>query len=182
MMSVFEATMMDMKALRDEGIATDEDIQELIDIQNGPASVYDTALYILSKIGTITTKKLQKLCYYAQVRSLAAFDTPLFEEDFQAWEHGPVCPPLFRIHRRQRNITAEKLAHFGDINRLSPRQRQVIDDVLKEYGDKDAQFLEEKTHQEAPWLDARGGLPLSARCKNIITKESIKAYYSLRSV
>lgn len=39
--------------------------------------------------------RLQKLVYYAQAWHLANYDTPLFEEDFEAWIHGPALPALY---------------------------------------------------------------------------------------
>ena len=55
------------------------------------ASVFDVAKYILNNKGRMSTWKLQKLCYYSQAWSLAWTETPLFEEDFEAWKNGPVC-------------------------------------------------------------------------------------------
>ena len=51
-------------------------------------SVFDTAKYILEKCGTMSTMKLQKLCYYSQAWSLVWDDAPLFDEDFEAWAMG----------------------------------------------------------------------------------------------
>ena len=44
------------------------------------ANVFDVAKYILEKLGTLSTMKLQKLCYYCQAWSLVWDDTPLFDE------------------------------------------------------------------------------------------------------
>ena len=62
------------------------------------ANIFDTAKYILQKYDHLSTMKLQKLCYYAQAWSLVWDDEPLFNEDFQAWANGPVCPDLFDLH------------------------------------------------------------------------------------
>ena len=72
------------------------------------ATVFDVARYILSRQDqnagdTISNMKLQKLVYYAQGFALAITGKPLFQEDIEAWEHGPVAPALYptavRIHR-----------------------------------------------------------------------------------
>ena len=62
-------------------------------------NVFDVANYILNTVGQVTSMKLQKLVYYSQAWSLAWDDLPLFEEDFQAWANGPVCPVLFKVHK-----------------------------------------------------------------------------------
>ena len=46
------------------------------------ASVFDVAKYILHKLGTVTTWKLQKLVYYCQAWSLVWDDEPLFFDIF----------------------------------------------------------------------------------------------------
>ena len=43
----------------------------------------------------ITNLKLQKLLYYAQGHYLAEQNTPLFNENFLAWEHGPVIRKIY---------------------------------------------------------------------------------------
>ncbi|MDR1325091.1 MAG: DUF4065 domain-containing protein [Treponema sp.] len=39
--------------------------------------------------------KLQRLVYYCQGAHLAFHGKPLFPEPIEAWECGPVCPPLY---------------------------------------------------------------------------------------
>lgn len=47
----------------------------------------------------ISNLKLQKLVYYAQAWYLGIYGTSLFEEDFEAWVHGPVIPALYREYK-----------------------------------------------------------------------------------
>ncbi|MFM6174756.1 MAG: Panacea domain-containing protein [Sphaerospermopsis kisseleviana] len=60
----------------------------------------------------ISNLKLQKLVYYAQAWHLALFEQPLFNEDFEAWIHGPVVPELYHYYKkfgwRNISITAGK--------------------------------------------------------------------------
>ncbi len=41
------------------------------------ATVFDVAAYILENTGSISTMKLQKLCYYSQAWSLVWDDKPI---------------------------------------------------------------------------------------------------------
>ena len=93
------------------------------------ASVFDVAKYILLKMGSVSTWKLQKLCYW----TLAWTDQPLFEEDFQAYATGPVCPELFHAHQGKYRISFEDLK-LGNPDNLSDDQKDSIDKVLEEYG------------------------------------------------
>lgn len=139
------------------------------------ASVFDVAQYVLTQRGQMSTMKLQKLCYYAQAWSLVWDDAPLFNEDFQAWANGPVCPDLFFKTQGQFSVNAGNLP--GNSSVLTEKQIETINRVLEYYGDHDAQWLSQLTHMEGPWQEARGNAPLGASCSNIITKESMAMYY-----
>lgn len=139
------------------------------------ASVFDVAQYVLTERGQMSTMKLQKLCYYAQAWSLVWDDEPLFNEDFQAWANGPVCPELFFKTQGQFSVNASNIP--GNSSVLTEKQIETINKVLEYYGDHDAQWLSQLTHMEGPWQEARGAAPLGASCSNIITKESMAMYY-----
>lgn len=132
------------------------------------ANVFDTAKYILeqSESGFMSTMKLQKLCYYSQAWSLVWDDAPLFDEDFQAWANGPVCPELFFKTKGKFSVNASD--ETGGIGDLSDNQKDTIDKVLEYYGKHDAQWLSQLTHMEDPWIKARAGVPAGAECSNII--------------
>ena len=89
------------------------------------ANVFDVAKYILEKMGTMSTMKLQKLCYYAQVWSLVWDDTPLFKEEFEAWANGPVCRELFFKTKGQFSVSAED--ENGGEGILTDNERDTID-------------------------------------------------------
>lgn len=140
------------------------------------ASVYDVAKYILDNLGSMSTWKLQKLCYYAQAWSLAWDEKPLFKEDFEAWANGPVCPELFHKHKGSFYVDSDLFAD-RDNYEFTTEQKETIDAVLNHYGDKDPYWLREQSHREAPWRDARGNLPDRAYCNTVITKDAMGEYY-----
>lgn len=139
------------------------------------ANVFDVAKYILECFGPMSAMKLQKLCYYSQAWSLVWDEAPLFQEDFQAWANGPVCPELFFKTQGQYIVSAYD--ETGGEGNLTINQKDTIDRVLDYYGDHDAQWLSQLTHMEDPWIKARKGIPLGAGCNNVITKESMAMYY-----
>ena len=140
------------------------------------ATVFDVAKYILKKTGTITTMKLQKLVYCCQAWSLGWDDVPLFGEEFQAWANGPVSPDLFARHRGRFVVDSSFLNDIPDYD-FESDAIETMDSVLEFYGDKEPQWLSELTHKEAPWKEARVGIPSGAPCSNIITKDSMQQYY-----
>ncbi|PSB68506.1 hypothetical protein C7B61_00490 [filamentous cyanobacterium CCP1] len=144
-------------------------------------SCFDIANYFIwlaNETGSfISTLKLQKLVYYAQAWHLALYGNPLFEEDFQAWVHGPVVPALY-----------QKYKSFGwqpileeTVPKLSENIFEFLDEVAEEYFACDAYELEQMTHAEAPWNWARGDLPLDAPSDAVIKKEWMKEYYGARA-
>lgn len=139
------------------------------------ANIFDVAKYILEKKGSMSTMKLQKLCYYSQAWSLVWDDEPLFPEDFEAWANGPVCPKLFAKTQGQFSVSAKD--ETGGNGNLTSDEKDTINNVIAYYGDKDAQWLSRLTHMEDPWKNARGNLPNGAPCSNTITKESMAMYY-----
>lgn len=139
------------------------------------ANVFDVAKYILEQKGPMSTMKLQKLCYYAQAWALVWDDKPLFEENFEAWANGPVCRELFLKTKGQYSVSADD--ETGGDGDLSENQKDTIDQVLRHYGDQNAQWLSQLTHMEAPWNEAREGIPAGEGCNRLITKESMALYY-----
>jgi uncharacterized phage-associated protein len=140
------------------------------------ANVFDVAKYILQKTGKISTWKLQKLCYYAQAWSIVWTGIPLFNEEFEAWRNGPVCPELFRQHKGMYNIDAETLI-AGDSCNLTDDEKDSIESVLDVYGKWQPYQLAEQTHYEAPWRDARENLGVLEHGHNVISKGAMSDYY-----
>ena len=139
-------------------------------------SVLDVAKYILLAKGVMSTWKLQKLCYYAQAWHYTWTEERLIKEDFQAWRNGPVCPELFAEHRGRFLIAAEDF-HVGDPDSMTADEKDSVDVVLRDYGDRTPYELREQTHFEEPWKKARAGLPEDVNCQNVISLESMGEYY-----
>lgn len=140
------------------------------------ATVFDVAKYILQKHGKMSTWKLQKLCYYSQAWHLAWTERPIFDQDFQAWANGPVCPELFWVHQGKFSVGFDDLT-MGNPDDLTEDERDSINIVLEGYGKMDPYDIRELTHTEDPWRNARDGLPEGAKCQTIIPKDSMGEYY-----
>lgn len=138
------------------------------------ANAHDVAAYILNRRGPMSAMKLQKLVYYSQAWHLVWDEAALFPEPIEAWANGPVVRALYDVHRGSFNLSAWPL---GSESNLSAAERETIDAVLDFYGDKPAPWLSELTHIEAPWRDARDGLPPGARSDREITQAAMAEYY-----
>lgn len=144
-------------------------------VEKPAASVHDVAAYILQQCGRMTAMKLQKLVYYCQAWSLVWQQRPLFGERIEAWTHGPVVPELWGKHQGSREVTAPW--PDGQPEELNAVAKETVDAVLVLYADKNADELSSLTHQEAPWKDARAGLPPDSRSNREITHTAMAEYY-----
>lgn len=137
-------------------------------------TVHDVAAYILRACGAMTAMKLQKLVYYSQAWSLARSGHALFAEKVRAWANGPVVYELFDRHRRQFIVTKWD----GNPDAVPDGDRGVLDWVLSRYGALSGERLRDLTHAEAPWQEARTGMPVNAPGHREISHSSMRAFYS----
>lgn len=138
----------------------------------------DTAKYILkycneNNVKDCSNKKLQKLLYYVQAWSLAFTGKALFSDPIEAWLHGPVVADIYRKYKEfgfnPIPISAVELIGFSE-NYFSDKT-DMVNSILSHYTAYDADFLEMRTHIEAPWKEAR------QTNTRIITEESMERYY-----
>lgn len=139
-------------------------------------TVHDVAAYILSERGEMTTMKLQKLCYYSQGWSLAWDSVPLYPESIEAWANGPVTVDLYRAHRGKFRVGPADLS-MGNAGNLTQDQIDTIDAVLEGYGHLTGQQLSDKTHNERPWLEARGKTPDGERSSALVELEAMQDFF-----
>ena len=140
-------------------------------------SITDVAAFILNRTGTITTMKLHKLAYYAQAAHIVALGgTPLFPEDFYAWRGGPVAPTLFALHRNLLIIHPGELP-YGDPNRLTDEDKNLIIHICTTLGGMTGAELSERVCAEDPWLHARGDKEAHDPGDTLIPKIAMGVYY-----
>jgi uncharacterized phage-associated protein len=140
--------------------------------------IADYFIWLANYTGSfISNLKLQKLVYYAQAWYLAIHDKPLFDEDFEAWIHGPVIPELYKEYC---GFKWKPILKEVEEPKFTEEVKQFLDEVTDVYFGLDAYELEQMTHTEAPWIEARGDLPTDASCNEIISKESMREYFKPR--
>lgn len=145
-------------------------------------TVADYFLALANETGdAITNLKLQKLVYYAQAWHLANFGKPLFDEDFEAWIHGPVIPKLYKLYKERGSqpiILNKKFDQVADL--FDADTRKFLEKIVDVYFSETAYRLESMTHQEDPWIEARHGFAADENCSTIIKKDIMRDYYGKR--
>lgn len=141
-------------------------------------SVFDVAKTFID-IESMTHKKLQKLCYYAQAWHLALYDEPLFVGEFQAWVHGPVSPELYSKYSYAGWSPIEKddIVHADYQPELGSSDIEFINIIYNTFGEFSGDELEIMTHMEEPWLSARKGLKEYQTSQNVISENDMKSFY-----
>lgn len=122
----------------------------------------------------VTPLKLQKLLYYSECWCQILLGQALFSENIEAWAHGPVVREVFNEFK---SAGWEPLNISGKLVDFDEEVVDVLEQVLEAYGNVSAKTLEQMTHQDQPWKDARGYLSPEARCSNIMSKEKMKDYF-----
>ena len=122
----------------------------------------------------ISNLKLQKLIYYAHAWYLAIHNKPLFDEEIEAWVHGPVVPSVYHDFKGW----AWKPIEENPRKPALPRKvEKHLEEVMDVYGSLSAYQLEKLTHREKPWMVARGGIPNDALCRAKISNREMKVFY-----
>lgn len=141
--------------------------------------------FILKYYGPLSHLKLQKLLYYTEGLHLAYFGKSIITDEFEAWAHGPVSR---KIYDELKDISIlHKEISWKDNGQYDPEvelqkaltqdQYDLVCDVLNEYTVLTSRQLEDLSHSESPWLEARRGVQEGDRCNVNISKKTMRSYY-----
>lgn len=143
--------------------------------------------YLLQVGGPMSHLKLQKILYYAQSIHLAYFDAPLIDDDFQAWLHGPVSRKVYDQLKDVSKLYTEVAYNPEEWGVNTPEvqlkrvltkdQIEILNEVIEGYGKMSASQLENLSHSEYPWINARIGYGIGDRCEVIIEKDVMASFY-----
>lgn len=126
---------------------------------------------------SITHLKLQKLVYYAQAWSIAILNKPLFDEDLEAWAHGPVAPSIWtKLNKHGWNSL--EFDCLKSTATFPKKTESLLSEIQRIYGALTAKTLENLTHQELPWKESRAGLAPEAKSNNPISKKTMGEFYN----
>ena len=126
-----------------------------------------------SEDSRISNLKLQKLIYYAQAFHLAIFGNPLFNEKFEAWAHGPVCPTIYHQYKQFGSgpINFEPKENLAEV--FSSEQLELLDEVNDLFGQFSAWKLRNMTHEDDPWKEKEA-------TAGVIEQSSMMEFYKTR--
>lgn len=139
-----------------------------------------TISYIFEQMKEVTPLALQKILYFIQGIYMVMFDKPLYKENCMAWVHGPVYEEVYNLFKdfKYNPIEDDRFAIFKDrFEELGEQEKMVVDLVINTFGKYSGKVLEDITHEELPWKNARVGYEASEPSREIISKDEIKNYF-----
>lgn len=100
----------------------------------------------------------------------------LFNEQPEAWLHGPVFKSLYQEYKSYGWHEVKKINKNIEFenNEIKP----FLDKIYNAYSKYDADELEFMTHQEAPWKVARNGVSALGSSNNKIDVKEIFKYFN----
>lgn len=152
----------------------------VINMMNKKITIFDVANFFLKIVdrdlgSAITPLKMQKILYYAQGYYLARYNKPLFNEDFQAWAHGPANPKIYDKYKQYGSSSIDEIV--DELYEFDDTITKFLFDIWNTFGIYDGKYLEQLTHTEEPWIKARKGYEPGERCEVVISKDSMKKFF-----
>ncbi len=133
---------------------------------------------------SMSHKKIQKLCYYAQAWSQTLEQVDIVEGiEFEAWVHGPVNREIWDMCKgfgwRDITITQDTLEQSKEECDVvfNESQKKILNLVWETYGEFTADSLEARTHEEEPWKEQRQGKRTFEPSNAKISRETMREYY-----
>lgn len=133
--------------------------------------------YLLCECEDITPLALQKLLYYVQGFYYAFMNHFIFEENCEAWVHGPVFRNVYFKYREHCSDSI-KCNDISIGKLLSGSEQTITDSVIKNLSGYSGKTLEAFTHLETPWLVTRADLTESENTNKEIDKQLIGTYFT----
>lgn len=136
--------------------------------------------YIFDKAVEITPLALQKLLYFAQCICLAVLGDELFPDECEAWAHGPVYRRVYELFKefKYNPIDDDRFVIFSLANDcLSEDEKKILDRTIESFGMYSGKVLEQITHKETPWMNARKNYEAGEKSEEIISKKDMRDYF-----
>ncbi|MDR1317013.1 MAG: DUF4065 domain-containing protein [Spirochaetales bacterium] len=129
----------------------------------------EVAKYIIKSL-PVDNLKLQKLLYYSQAAHLVLNKVPLFPEPIEAWDYGPVVPPVYQEYK---SYGFDILPPLDEPVNLELGEIRSVDMAIDCFGEMSGPALINQTHGEPPWKNHyRPGRP-----SNTISLDSIYGFF-----
>lgn len=97
-------------------------------------------------------KIINKLLYFAQLISLSKYGEKLFENDLYAFQEGCVVEDVRKEYYKSYHDLKAEASLFEETN-LTLKEKDVLEEVMRLFGDFSAEELSEITHGHKSWIE-----------------------------
>ena len=115
-------------------------------------SAHDVAVYIINWCNehriSISNLKLQKLLYFVQGEASARSPHRLIDDDFYAWQLGPVVPNVYSDYAM---YSSSHIPRQIVKREIAEDEKSIVDMALVKYANYSPWALVEKSHNQDPW-------------------------------
>lgn len=139
-----------------------------------PYDAMDVARFVIERCSLlnrpISNLKLQKILYFLQVAFIINLQTPLFFNEIQAWDYGPVVPDVYQKYKvfGRTNIPVTEAGNYP----FDVEERRLLEKFIDEISSHSTSELVDISHHQAPWIDAY------RNSDETITPKSIKTFFT----
>lgn len=134
-----------------------------------------TLSLLMLSFGSMSNKKLQKICYYMYSWYLAIYERKVADVQFEAWVHGPVSREIYNMYKR---YGWENIPSYQGFLAVNEQLIEFAKDIWCVYGKYSADQLESFTHAELPWKKAREGYGSYESSEVLLDDKDIYAYFN----
>ena len=149
----------------------------------------DLTQYIIAYVGPVNQMQLQKMVYCLESYHLVSFNQSLVEDEFEAWMKGPISLKIWNYYKNiclvfdpidLKKISPEDFSAIEQKIKkaLHPEQVNLINKVLDQTIGLTEYELECLIQQDEAWQAARKGYDTATICRELISKDKVKAFYS----
>ena len=121
----------------------------------------------------ITMSKLQKLLFFIQKEYIKQTGELLFNEEFEAWEYGPIIPSIYFAYCANGTLSLYCYDEGDGDADLTETDIQIVNSVLDEKMNYNFPRLSKESRAEKVWRDHVSEEPWYRVIKN---EELLKAY------
>lgn len=142
------------------------------------SKVIDAACYIVETVNDtggkqVTNMSINKLLYFAQGLSLLKTGKPIFDENIEAWEFGPVIAKIYKKFKTFKDNPIPTQRY--NIDTLSDDEQNILLETIARYGKYSPSELVTLTHAEkTPWKNVYD----PAVKHKVIPQNEIKNYFA----
>lgn len=127
----------------------------------------------------LSNLSIQKAAFLCQLFYMGETNSPLFIEDFEAWDYGPVQPKLYHRLKMFGSDPVKPMSYLRDVRLPDERATRIVNEVAELAKNVSPGKLVEITH----WKDGAWAKYYKTGSRGIvIPKSEIRAEYAARLV